>query len=398
MSGSKTISVVAGAAPTSAAAGSSLLGAALATVAPAAGIILATGAVLAAGAAVAELGSQAVKAYQDREKRQQEAARKREQEVRQRVADLRSRVRANVSQSKVKVKLPPTSTTSSPARVVPPSRPTVTPEDRDAQRKINDLQSRLPSIDSEYQALVAQGLLDDQTVGQALQKTRQALNEQNWATANAHLQALDDARMQVIQQLRSQWDVQIDYVQERLDSLRDRLPAAVMENLNHAISLARANWQRLSDQDLQTLHHQISDFEAQADRNQETADNLVASWQQAGYVARVLGIDNGDVVIEVETHEGGNTQMRIQFDGQQMGLFGPRDQETLSCAERTQVAMQIFQEQGYYLEWTHWDGNPVAEEWRQIGTPASEEQGYQAPSGQTDRPSKSRRRLEGQGH
>ncbi|KOR38532.1 MULTISPECIES: hypothetical protein [Planktothricoides] len=245
MSGIKAYEIVAGAAAAPASTGvaaPSIFGAALATVAPAARVILATGAVLAAGVAIANLGSQAVHAYQERVRRQEEAARQREQAVQQRIADLRSRVRANASKSKVTVKSPP-------------SRPTVEPEDRDAQRKIQDLKSRLPNIESEYQALVNQGLLDAQTANQALQKTRQAVNDGNWAAANAHLQALDDARMQVIEQLRSQWEVQINYVQERLDGLRDRLPAAVTENLNYA-ALARANWQRLSDQDLQILHQQ----------------------------------------------------------------------------------------------------------------------------------------------
>ena len=409
MSGVKAFPIVAGAAAAPASTGvaaSSIFGAALATVAPAAGVILATGAVLAAGVAIANLGSQAVHAYQERVRRQEEAARQREQAVQQRIADLRSRVRANASKSKVTVKSPPTANVSPTfeggARGGSASRPTVTSEDRDAQRKIQDLKSRLPNIESEYQALVNQGLLDAQTANQALQKTRQAVNDGNWAAANAHLQALDDARMQVIEQLRSQWEVQINYVQERLDGLRDRLPAAVTENLNYAIALARANWQRLSDQDLQILHQQISDFQAQADRNQETAADLVRSWQQVGYVARIVGIDDGDVVIEVETHEGANTQGRIQFDGQQMGLFSPRDEETLSCAQRTQEAMRIFQEQGYYLEWTHLDNQPVPEEWRQIGSPASSAQTpeVQTPEtpGQPYREQKSRRRLEGQGY
>jgi hypothetical protein len=326
--------------------------------APVAGIVLATGAVVVAGATVAKMGVKAVQAYQERVRREKEAAQKRELELQQRIAEIRARVRANSSQGKVAVKLPANMTSSTQGKsssgVI--SSPGILNDtgkvaaEKNAERRIAEQKSRLPKIRSEYQALIEAQLLDLQTVNQALAKTEAALNGHNLAEAEANLRALDDARIQVIQQFKVQWFAQIEYLQERLDGLRDRVPATVVYELQIKIDQVRNNLPELSDMDLQVLHQQISEFEAQADRVREAADNLVNSWTEVGYLASFVGIDNGDVVIEVETHEGANTQMRVEFDGQQIDLFGPQE-ESNSCAERTKEALRIFQEQGYYMEW-----------------------------------------------
>jgi exonuclease VII large subunit len=267
---------------------------------------------------------------------------------------------------------------------------------------VEELKSRLPKVHSEYQALVDQQLLDPQTVQQALQRTEQALNANNLADAQAHLQALDDARIQVMEQLESQWTAQIQYVQERLNALKDCLPQAVSQDLQASINQAHTNWRQLSNADLEALHQKISEFEAQADRIQEAAENLVKAWTEVGYVARILpGTSNGDVMIEVETHEGANTQMRVQFDGQQIELEGPPE-ERESCARRPQEVMQIFQEQGYQLEWTRLDDQPVTEELLQsyLGTPQEESNEEESIERATESytPESSQRRLESQGY
>jgi len=363
MSGSKVMSVAAGAAPSTGAA-------VLAAIAPAVGVILATGAVVGAAGTIAHLGVKAVQSYQDRLRREREAAERRERDIQQRIAQVRARVRSSSGPARVSVSLPPQ--TKSSAIGSQASDNTIKAAAMDARRQVATLRSRLPQVRSEYEALISQDLLDAQTVRDALQLTEVALNAGNLSQAQAHLQALDDARMQVMQQLKSDWQAQIDYLHERLQLLRDRLPASVSDRLQRALDDAGSNWQQLTDGDLQVLHQEISEFEAQADRIWSAAENLVNSWTEVGYVARIAGIDGGDVAIEVETHEGVNTQMRVQFDGQQIDLFGPPE-ETNYCAARTREAMQIFQEQGYYLEWESLDGEPVPEEWRQFYSAVSPE-------------------------
>ncbi|HCA94041.1 MAG TPA: hypothetical protein DEP38_05040 [Cyanobacteria bacterium UBA9226] len=341
--------------------------------APVAGIVLATGAVVVAGATVAKMGVKAVQAYQERVRREKEAAEKRELELQQRIAEIRARVRSNYSQGKIAVKLPDTVTNYTKVKssfdVVGTAGKLANPEkvavEKDAQRRIQEQKSRLPKIRLEYQALIEQQLLDEETVNQAIERTEQALNGHNLGEAEANLRALDDARIQVMQQFKVQWFAQIQYLQERLDGLRDRFPATVIHELQIKIDQVRNNLPELSDTDLQAIHQQISEFEAQAERVQEAAENLVNSWTEVGYIASLMGIDNGDAVIEVETHEGANTQMRVEFSGQQINLFGPPE-ESSSCAERTKEALQIFQEQGYYMEWETWDGEPVPDDWRQL--------------------------------
>ncbi|MGK7902759.1 MAG: hypothetical protein AB4352_15385 [Hormoscilla sp.] len=340
MSGSKVISVAAGAAPATGAA-------VLAAIAPAVGVIMATGAVVGAAGTIAHLGVKAVQSYQDRLRREREAAERRERDIQQRIAQVRARVRSSSGPPRVSVNLPPQ--TNSSAIGSQSSDDTIKAARRDEQRRVGELRSRLPQVRSEYEALISQDLLDAQTVRDALQQTDVALNAGNLSQAQAHLQALDDARIQVMQQLKTDWLAQIDYLHERLQLLRDRLPASVSDRLQRAIDDAGSNWQQLTDGDLQVLHQEISEFEAQADRIWSAAENLVNSWTDVGYVARIAGIEQGDVAIEVETHEGVNTQMRVQFDGQQIDLEGPPE-ESNSCADRTREAMQIFQEQGYYLE------------------------------------------------
>ena len=59
--------------------------------------------------------------------------------------------------------------------------------------------------------------------------------------------------------------------------------------------------------------------------------------------------------------------MRIQFDGQQIDLAGPHDEEgDSSCSSRTFDVIELFQQQGYQVEWTAWNGEPVDKEWRNV--------------------------------
>jgi len=305
------------------------------------------------------MAGKALRAYQERRRKEREAAEQRERDIQRKIAEIRSRIGSNSSQSKVTVKLPQNQQTTAVGTA------TKSVDAQDFQRRANNFRARLPQIRSEYQALIDREILDDRTVQQALLLTEQALRENNLRSAEAHLQALDDARIEVIQQQRSQWDAQVDYLQDRLNKMGDRLPVALRQELQVKIDQLQRNWQQLADGDLESLHQNISAFESQADCIQQAAENLVKSWLQVGYVARIASRDNGDVIIEVETHEGANTQIRVQFDGQQIDLEGPPE-ETNSCAARTREAMQLFQEQGYQLEWTHLDNEPVPEEWRQF--------------------------------
>lgn len=370
--------------------------------------------VVAAIGSVAAMPVNAYQAYQERVRKEQEAALKKEQEIQQKIAQIRSRPRSSSSQSKVTVKLPnpvtttdkvkpaPTTTVKPTKQITQTSKAQATVSDAPRKQQIESLKLQLPSIKSEYQTLIDQQVLDSHTVQIALQGTEQALNANNLESAEAHLQALDDARIQVTQQLISQSQEQVQYLQERLDGLRTHLPQVVVYDLQFKIDQARPNWQQISEADLMLLHQQINEIEAQADRVQEAAQNLQEAWQQAGYVARILEIDDGDAVIEVETHEDGvNTLMRVQFDGQEIELNGPSE-EPASCVEGTQRALQIFQEQGYLLEWTHLDEEPVPEEWRWVYSPSCSEGSGEtkpvAPTSKTSTLKTSQRRMESQGY
>ncbi|MEG4595403.1 DUF1257 domain-containing protein [Microcoleus sp. F8_C2] len=372
--------------------------------------------VVAAMGSVAAMPVKAYQAYQERVRKEQEVALKKEQEIRQKIAQIRSRPRSNSSQPKVpvpvklldpimtndKVKPVPT-TTVKPTKQITQTINTQTPaSDSPQRRQVESLKSQLPSIKSEYQALIDQQLLDSQTVQLALQRTEQALNADNLESAEAHLQALDDARIKVTQQLREQWQEQVQYLQERLDGLRNRIPQTLAHDLQVKLDQARTNWQQISEADLTLLHQEINEIQAQADRVQEAAQNLQQAWQEAGYIARILETDDGDAVIEVETHEDGvNTLMRVQFNGEEIELNGPSE-EPNSCVEGTQRALQIFQEQGYLLEWTHLDEEPVPEEWRWVYSPSSQGESSEAqsatPPSNISIPKKSQRRMESQGY
>jgi exonuclease VII large subunit len=256
------------------------------------------------------------------------------------------------------------------------------------------LNSRVPNIRTEYQALIDQQLLDSSTVHQALEKTQQALNSNNLAQSQGYLQALDDARIQVMKGLQEQWLPQIEYIEQRLARLRSRIPQALIQELQTNIDGAKNNWQQLTQADLDALHQRISTFENQADSIQQAAEKLAESYRQVGYAAYLGGIDNGDAVVQVETHEGVNTQIRLNFYGDRVNLVGPPE-ESNSCAARTVEALRRFREQGYQLEWTEWDGEPVAEDLRHlysVASPISESQG------EIEADSRSRRRRESEGH
>ena len=386
---------------------SAALGTVLAASAIAAATVLATGAVVVGGVTVANMGAKALKNYQARQREEGERVQKREREIQRRISEVRAKARSYSGPSKIAVQLPTETTmlTGTEKSTVAKtsgsavSRQAATSE-LDNLGRVRELQSRMPNIKSEYQALVLQELLEPQTVNQALQKTEEALSYGNLGAAETYLQTLDDARIQATQKQRSQWEVELDYVRERLDALQNILPAAIVRDLEGLLQQARNNWRQLTNADIEVLHNKISEFEIQADRINQTAEDLVNSWLEAGYDARVVGVDNGDVVVEIETHEGANTQMRVQFDGQQMNLFGP-EEESYSCAARTTDALRIFQEQGYYLQWDSWNGQPVDEEWREInpGVSVAEptEDGELEETDDVYVPASYKGRLEGQG-
>ncbi len=330
--------------------------------------VQATGAVLNAGAktlgALFSMPIKAFQAYQKRQEKEKQAALKKEQEVQAKITQIKAL--SSSQQPKVTVNLTPTIKTYSQPKAVSNTQLQEIEKAsvKDAQRQVDKLKGQLPKIRSEYQNLINQQLLDSVTVQQAIVQTEQALNSNNLAAAEAYLQSLDDARIQVLQQLKSYWQGQFNYLQERLEELRERLPQAVFELLQSQINSASNNYQQLTDADILVIHQQINDFESQINQVQETAENLAQAWIDEGWEAQVLrGTSDGDVVIEIETHEGENTLMRVQFNGQQIDLQGPPE-EKQSCATRPVEVMKRFQEQGYLLEWDTIDNQPVAEGWR----------------------------------
>ncbi|GAB1543739.1 hypothetical protein NUACC21_64150 [Scytonema sp. NUACC21] len=303
---------------------------------------------------------------QRKEEKEEEKAIKRETAIQERIAQIR----AGQRRTKVVVQLPslPTQVNDSLAR--------------DAQTQVEALKSKLPQIESEYQALVAKQIVDAQTVRQALELTAQALNNNQLTVAQTHLQALDDARCQAMQVLQAERKAQIQYLQARFEELRSplagasapsRLPQAIVQEMEARLANFQTNWQHFTDTQLQQTHTDLNNLEAQIEEVREAADKLVNCWLEAGYNARVLGVDDGDAVIEIATHEGENTQMRVQFSGQQIDLLGPPE-ETESCRARTLEALRLFQQQGYQLEWTSWDGQEVPQELRHLYSTAPQTQ------------------------
>ena len=386
MSGVKVIPIVAGAAPVAGSAGAGVVGAsggmaamwgAFMSVAPAlVGIV----AVAAAATVIYKTADKAYKIHQNRVKAEQEAAQRREAEIQQRVATLRSQVQqksravfatANMGITTEKF-LTNQSDSSKVSGVSIKTGGQTREPDFKTKKELDDLNNRLPQIKSEYQSLITQDILDNFTVNEAIQKAELAIKSGNLGEARNHLKGLDEARIGVMQQLRAYVSTQLDYVQERLDFLTPRLPSSVVEDFQYKINLTYSNSLQVNDVDLQQLHQKISEFEAQANRIREAGTNLATAWNESGYEAQLIEeSDNGDVIVRVETHEGAVTESRLRFDGQEMTLIGPDDQEGESCAARTFEALEKFAAQGYKLEWSSWNGYPVDEEWRQIGADAT---------------------------
>jgi hypothetical protein len=308
-----------------------------------------------AGAAI-----NAAKAYEERQQREREAAVQKEQAVQQRIAKIRAGINKKISP--IKVVHQPSVVANSSTRSADLKS--------DVQKQVKELADRLPGIVEEYQSLVNQGVLDAATVEQALSSTQSAVSVQELAMAQSCLRALDDARQHGMKAFEeSRQDVR--YVEERLAAMRDRLPQVVVKSIEEDIAGLYRHGVPSDDPDLLGRHQRLSEYEAQVDRVQEAADHLLDSWQEVGFVVHGQQIDDGDLVMAVETHEGANTELRVQFDGQQILLNGPAE-ETSSCAARTHEVLQLFQEQGYYLEWDSMDGQPVTEEWRRFYSVSSE--------------------------
>ena len=297
----------------------------------------------------------ALQAYEKRQRQERETAIKREQDIQQKIAQFRS----GATRKKIVVQ--------QPQQVKSINTEVNQALSQDAQRQVQNLKMQLPKIKSEYQILIDRQLLDHASVQQAIQKTETALQNNNFTDAQTCLQTLDNARIQVIQQLKTEWTKQFEFLQSRLNNLQSSLPDHITQQLQTKINRMCNSWQSISDEEIEIFHQEISTHESQAEQVYTAAKNLVASWQEVGYVAKITEINDGDVVINIETHEGVNTQMRIQFDGQQIDLAGPHDEEgDSSCSSRTFDVIELFQQQGYQVEWTAWNGEPVDKEWRNV--------------------------------
>jgi hypothetical protein len=297
----------------------------------------------------------ALQAYQERQRQERETAIKREQDIQQKISQFRS----GATRKKIVVQ--------EPQQVNLINAEVNQALSQDAQRQVQNLKRQLPKIKSEYQVSIDRQLLESASVQQAIQKTEKALQNNNLTDAQTYLQTLDDARIQVIQQLKVEWTKQFEFLQSRLNNLQSSLPNHITQQLQIKINDLCNSWQSISDEEIEIFHQEISRYESQAEQVYTAAKNLVASWQEVGYVAKITEINDGDVVINIETHEGVNTQMRIQFDGQQIDLAGPHDEEgDSSCSSRTFDVIELFQQQGYQVEWTAWNGEPVDKEWRNV--------------------------------
>lgn len=331
------------------------------------GAIRATGEVVVAGTEVGIAALEVAQAYAAKQQREKEKAKLRQQRVEAKREKLRVQA-AKKTESKVVVKLPVVTASSSPGDdsthvAKPQSTQSGFSQDVDAQRQAELLASRLPRIQREYQSLIDQQVLDNSTVQQALKGAEKALSKGELSEAEAHLQALDEARIQVGERLKFYWQPQVQYAQARLDAIRPSVPSSAVNSIHTKLQDIQRSWQQLVEDDLTDIHKQISELEEQSDRIQEATKNLLKAWQDEGYTAQFLAYDNGDAIIEVDTHEEASTQMRVQFNGQGLDLLGPPE-DTPACAARTKDALRRFQEQGYYVEWNALDGEAVSEDLR----------------------------------
>ncbi|MBJ7296542.1 MAG: hypothetical protein JHC73_09520, partial [Dolichospermum sp.] len=211
-----------------------------------AGTVVAAG-VMATGTAVV-MAAKAVQAYQERVRLETEKALQQEEEIQRQIAEARR----SYPQKKTIVKLPQTNS----QRIVEnlPVNNDAKFQERDIQIKIREQKSRLPRIREEYQSLIEQELLDESTVLQAMQTVEQALDSGNLAVAEANLQALDNARIEAFTKVRSQLQSQAEYAQTRLDAIRERLPAAIIQELETEIEQIRRSSSPFSDPDLLAIH------------------------------------------------------------------------------------------------------------------------------------------------
>lgn len=366
MSGIKTYSV-SGTSPNAA----SATGALVATAVTGGVAIVAGAAVLAVMAT-----AQAAQAYMERKERERQAIIDRETEIQRKIATLRAQ---SQSRRKPIVVQSPVQTEQTPKSQTEFSSPIISPSDSDRQQQVRGLVAQLPKIKTDYEKLIEQGYLDAASFQSHWVQIEGASQRKDLGALRSSLGALDNARIQVLESLQQQWADQFQYLEERLNVLSDRLPQAIVSQFQENINNLKRNTQAITEDTLFDLHQQITEAEAQSDRALTAAQDLMAAWQAAGYTVHMLpGTDDGDVEIEIATHEGASTRMRVQYYGQQLDFFGPSE-ESASCAARTQEALRLFQEQGYQLEWSSWDGQPVPEEWRYIYSAQPEEDQTKAP-------------------
>lgn len=295
--------------------------------------------------ATVELTGTALRAYQTRQQRIRDAKIQTELATQAKIAQIN-----NDHQKRTVVVLP-----SQTHRIS-------NPVNTDSLEKVKALQSKIPQIKREYQELVENQLLDSQTVATALQQVETALSVNELTLAETHLQLLDDARILAVQSQRDQINAHVEYLQTRCQSLQPHIPKQIADDLQNRIT----NYHKHDTiQEIQEIHIYINELEAQVEQIQIAADNLVDSWLEVGYDAQITAIDDGDIVIQVATHDCANTEMRIQFSGEKIDLLAPSEEHSL-CTDRTFAALRIFHMQGYQLQWTRWDGNVIPPEWQNL--------------------------------
>jgi len=320
-----------------------------------AALIGAAGVAALAGLAAAGVGVGAYRAYQFIEKsiKQSELkAKQRQKEIEDKIAEVKKTIRS--SSPKIVVDLP------DEVAINAVQQPTAEDfQELQKKQEIELLKGRMLNIKTQYQSLVDRGFMDDDSTFKALKNVSEALDTGDLKAAKAHIQALDDARIKSIQQQEVVLEKEADLLQQRLDSFRSILPVSVVGRLQTQID-------RLQPSLVESTHEELTRYQLQAEAIAEAGEKMVTSWQEVGYEARALGIDEDALVVEVETHEGANTQVRIPFSGETIQLEGPPEEEG-SCASRTIEALQTFAKQGYYLEFDKWDGQPVPDELRYLG-------------------------------
>lgn len=240
-------------------------------------------------AKLASFGSQVIQEYKNRIEREKNLIAQREREIQLRIAEFKVKRYSYMSQPKNKQ----TSGLGAHKKSNNSNNPNLNYAEQDLKNNLKKGKEAFHKIQQECQELIVLGILTLEEIEENIKNAENALANSQIQDLYDYISILDDTRISAIKYWKSTWQIHIDYLEERLETLTQQVPPGKIQEIQieiDSIFKSTDSYERKVEQ-IEKIHKKITILEIKANQIVEATNNMIESWTQVGYYAKFIGFD-----------------------------------------------------------------------------------------------------------